>query len=82
MLFISTDEGSSFQRQSISFTPDTLIFHPKEEDKLLAYCKEGRVGITAGAWNKQADSVAERANKKTAAMLHQQDMSAVSAAMH
>lgn len=44
MLFISTDEGSSFQRQSIDFTPDTLIFHPKEEDKLLAYCKEGRVG--------------------------------------
>ncbi|XP_067436435.1 VPS10 domain-containing receptor SorCS2 isoform X3 [Thunnus thynnus] len=43
MLFISTDEGSSFQRQSISFTPDTLIFHPKEEDKLLAYCKEGRL---------------------------------------
>lgn len=46
MLFVSTDEGSSFQRQSISFTPDTLVFHPKEEDKLLAYCKEGRVGIT------------------------------------
>ncbi|XP_029310365.1 VPS10 domain-containing receptor SorCS2 isoform X5 [Cottoperca gobio] len=43
MIFISTDEGSSFQRQSISFTPDTLIFHPKEEDKLLAYCKEGRL---------------------------------------
>uniref|UniRef100_A0A7N8YJR4 VPS10 domain-containing receptor SorCS2 n=1 Tax=Mastacembelus armatus TaxID=205130 RepID=A0A7N8YJR4_9TELE len=42
MLFISTDEGSSFQRQSITFIPDTLIFHPKEEDKLLAYCKEGR----------------------------------------
>ncbi|KAM3591251.1 uncharacterized protein V6R79_025534 [Siganus canaliculatus] len=43
MLFISTDEGSSFQRQSIAFTPDTLVFHPKEEDKILAYCKEGRL---------------------------------------
>ncbi|KAG8006310.1 VPS10 domain-containing receptor SorCS2, partial [Nibea albiflora] len=43
MLFISTDEGSSFQRQPISFTPETLVFHPKEEDKLLAYCKEGRL---------------------------------------
>ncbi|XP_077961906.1 VPS10 domain-containing receptor SorCS2 isoform X7 [Gasterosteus aculeatus] len=43
MLFISTDEGLSFQRLSISFTPDTLIFHPKEEDKLLAYCKAGRL---------------------------------------
>uniref|UniRef100_A0A4W6DHB7 VPS10 domain-containing receptor SorCS2 n=1 Tax=Lates calcarifer TaxID=8187 RepID=A0A4W6DHB7_LATCA len=37
MLFISTDEGSSFQRQSIAFTPDTLVFHPKEEDKLLVF---------------------------------------------
>lgn len=45
MLFISTDEGSSFQRQSIAFTPETLVFHPKEEDKLLAYCKEGRVSV-------------------------------------
>ncbi|TMS02264.1 VPS10 domain-containing receptor SorCS2, partial [Larimichthys crocea] len=43
MLFISTDEGSSFQRQPISFTPETLVFHPKEEDKLLAYCKDGRL---------------------------------------
>uniref|UniRef100_A0A8C4I610 VPS10 domain-containing receptor SorCS2 n=1 Tax=Dicentrarchus labrax TaxID=13489 RepID=A0A8C4I610_DICLA len=47
MLFISTDEGSSFQRQSISFTPDTIVFHPKEEDKLLAYCKEGRLFASA-----------------------------------
>lgn len=44
MLFISTDEGSSFQRQPVSFTPDTLMFHPKDEDKLLAYCREGQVG--------------------------------------
>lgn len=46
MLFISTDEGSSFQRESIYFTPEMLIFHPKEEDKLLAYCKDGRVSFT------------------------------------
>uniref|UniRef100_A0A3P9JGG2 VPS10 domain-containing receptor SorCS2 n=1 Tax=Oryzias latipes TaxID=8090 RepID=A0A3P9JGG2_ORYLA len=43
MLFISTDEGSSFQRQVIDFTPETLLFHPKDEDKVLAYCKEGRL---------------------------------------
>ncbi|XP_077598287.1 VPS10 domain-containing receptor SorCS2 isoform X3 [Stigmatopora nigra] len=43
MLFISTDEGTSFQRQTVFFTPDTLIFHPKEEDKILAYCKDGRL---------------------------------------
>ncbi|KAK0139771.1 VPS10 domain-containing receptor SorCS2 [Merluccius polli] len=46
MLFISADEGSSFQRQAVSFTPDTLLFHPKEEDKLLAYCKEGRLYVS------------------------------------
>uniref|UniRef100_A0A3B5L4U6 VPS10 domain-containing receptor SorCS2 n=1 Tax=Xiphophorus couchianus TaxID=32473 RepID=A0A3B5L4U6_9TELE len=43
MLFISTDEGSSFQRQAVAFTPESVIFHPKEEDKLLAYCKDGRL---------------------------------------
>ncbi|XP_061769803.1 VPS10 domain-containing receptor SorCS2 isoform X4 [Nerophis ophidion] len=47
MLFISTDEGSSFQRQTIFFTPDSLVFHPKEEDKLLAYCKDGRLFASA-----------------------------------
>ncbi|CAL8377286.1 unnamed protein product, partial [Gadus morhua 'NCC'] len=46
MLFISADEGSSFQRQPVSFTPDMLLFHPKEEDKLLAYCKEGRLYVS------------------------------------
>uniref|UniRef100_A0A672PNV8 Sortilin related VPS10 domain containing receptor 2 n=1 Tax=Sinocyclocheilus grahami TaxID=75366 RepID=A0A672PNV8_SINGR len=43
MLFISTDEGSSFQRQPVSFTVDTLLFHPSVEDKLLAYSKEAKV---------------------------------------
>lgn len=44
VLFISRDEGSSFQRQSLSFSPDTLMFHPQDQDKLLAYCRDGRVG--------------------------------------
>lgn len=66
MLFISTDEGSSFQRQSVSFTPDTLIFHPKEEDKLLAYCKDGRVGITMVQKHENKYKY-----KKTAVMLRQ-----------
>uniref|UniRef100_A0AAR2LUC1 VPS10 domain-containing receptor SorCS2 n=1 Tax=Pygocentrus nattereri TaxID=42514 RepID=A0AAR2LUC1_PYGNA len=43
MLFISTDEGASFQRQPLSFTLETLLFHPTEEDKLLAYSKEAKV---------------------------------------
>ncbi|XP_036407061.1 VPS10 domain-containing receptor SorCS2 isoform X1 [Megalops cyprinoides] len=46
MLFISTDEGASFQRQPLSFTVETLLFHPKEEDKLLAYSKERKLYVS------------------------------------
>uniref|UniRef100_A0A6Q2ZN89 VPS10 domain-containing receptor SorCS2 n=1 Tax=Esox lucius TaxID=8010 RepID=A0A6Q2ZN89_ESOLU len=46
MLFISTNEGSSFQRQPLSFTAETLLFHPKEEDKALAYSKEGKLYVS------------------------------------
>ncbi|XP_068535929.1 VPS10 domain-containing receptor SorCS2 isoform X1 [Anas acuta] len=42
-LFISTDEGATFQKQPITFFVETLLFHPKEEDKVLAYTKEGKV---------------------------------------
>ncbi|XP_066537027.1 VPS10 domain-containing receptor SorCS2 [Hoplias malabaricus] len=46
MLFISTDEGASFQRQPLSFTVETLLFHPSEEDKLLAYSKEAKLYVS------------------------------------
>uniref|UniRef100_A0AAR2JPT4 VPS10 domain-containing receptor SorCS2 n=1 Tax=Pygocentrus nattereri TaxID=42514 RepID=A0AAR2JPT4_PYGNA len=46
MLFISTDEGASFQRQPLSFTLETLLFHPTEEDKLLAYSKEAKLYVS------------------------------------
>uniref|UniRef100_A0A8C6NGF2 VPS10 domain-containing receptor SorCS2 n=1 Tax=Melopsittacus undulatus TaxID=13146 RepID=A0A8C6NGF2_MELUD len=42
-LFISTDEGASFQKQPITFFVETLLFHPKEEDKVLAYTKDSKV---------------------------------------
>ncbi|XP_044298787.1 VPS10 domain-containing receptor SorCS2 isoform X2 [Varanus komodoensis] len=42
-LFISTDEAATFQKQPISFFVEMLIFHPKQEDKLLAYTKEGQL---------------------------------------
>ncbi|KAJ7338323.1 hypothetical protein JRQ81_011292, partial [Phrynocephalus forsythii] len=41
-LFISTDEGATFQKQPINFFVETLVFHPKQEDKVLAYSKEGQ----------------------------------------
>ncbi|NXB44422.1 SORC2 protein, partial [Leucopsar rothschildi] len=44
-LFISTDEGATFQKQPIAFFVETLLFHPKEEDKVLAYTKEGKVRL-------------------------------------
>lgn len=50
-LFLSTDEGATFQKQLIPFSVETLIFHPKEEDKVLAYTKEGKVNRGgAGVW--------------------------------
>lgn len=59
-LFVSTDEGATFQKQLVPFSVETLIFHPQEEDKALAYTKEskvsGRQGCGAGSpglgrWN-------------------------------
>lgn len=50
-LFLSTDEGATFQKQLIPFSVETLIFHPKEEDKVLAYTKENKVRSPgAGVW--------------------------------
>ncbi|XP_029447509.1 VPS10 domain-containing receptor SorCS2 isoform X2 [Rhinatrema bivittatum] len=45
-LFTSTDEGATFQKQSITFSVETLVFHPKEEDKLLAYSKDFKLYVS------------------------------------
>lgn len=42
-MFLSVDEATTFQKQFIPFTLETLIFHPKDEDKLLAYTKDSKV---------------------------------------
>ena len=42
-LFLSTDEGATFQKQVIPFSVETFIFHPRVEDKVLAYTREGKV---------------------------------------
>lgn len=52
MFFISTDEGSSFQRQPASFSVETLLFHPSEEDKLLAYSKEAKLYVSTDLGHK------------------------------
>uniref|UniRef100_A0A8C6EUG5 VPS10 domain-containing receptor SorCS2 n=1 Tax=Marmota marmota marmota TaxID=9994 RepID=A0A8C6EUG5_MARMA len=46
-LFLSTDEGATFQKQPITFLVETLIFHPKEEDKVLAYTKENKLYVSS-----------------------------------
>uniref|UniRef100_A0A8I3N981 VPS10 domain-containing receptor SorCS2 n=1 Tax=Canis lupus familiaris TaxID=9615 RepID=A0A8I3N981_CANLF len=46
-LFLSTDEGATFQKQLIPFSVETLIFHPKEEDKVLAYTKENKLYVSS-----------------------------------
>lgn len=42
-LFLSTDEGTTFQKYPVPFLVETLLFHPKEEDKVLAYTKDSKV---------------------------------------
>uniref|UniRef100_A0A667FP49 VPS10 domain-containing protein n=1 Tax=Lynx canadensis TaxID=61383 RepID=A0A667FP49_LYNCA len=46
-LFLSTDEGATFQKQLVPFSVETLIFHPKEEDKVLAYSKESTLYVSS-----------------------------------
>uniref|UniRef100_A0A8C2P1D2 VPS10 domain-containing receptor SorCS2 n=1 Tax=Capra hircus TaxID=9925 RepID=A0A8C2P1D2_CAPHI len=48
-LFLSADEGATFQKQVVPFSVETLIFHPREEDKLLllAYTKEGKLYVSS-----------------------------------
>ncbi|XP_035874382.1 VPS10 domain-containing receptor SorCS2 [Phyllostomus discolor] len=45
-LFLSTDEGSSFRKQVIPFSAEKLIFHPKEEDKVLVTTKDSKLYVT------------------------------------
>ncbi|XP_050804091.1 VPS10 domain-containing receptor SorCS2 [Gopherus flavomarginatus] len=45
-LFMSIDEGATFQKQPITFFVETLVFHPKDEDKVIAYTKEGKLYVS------------------------------------
>lgn len=42
-LLLSTDEGASFLTQPVPFAVDSLLFHPKAEDKVLACSKDSKV---------------------------------------
>ncbi|KAM7158173.1 VPS10 domain-containing receptor SorCS2 [Molossus nigricans] len=45
-MFLSVDEATTFQKQFIPFILEALIFHPKDEDKLLAYAKDGKLYVS------------------------------------
>ncbi|CAH2299744.1 VPS10 domain-containing receptor 2 [Pelobates cultripes] len=51
-LFTSNDEGATFQKHLITFSVEMLIFHPKEEDKLLAYCKDAKLYVSVNLGKK------------------------------
>ncbi|XP_072112009.1 VPS10 domain-containing receptor SorCS2 isoform X2 [Mobula birostris] len=62
-LFLSTDEGANFQKQQIFFSVETLVFHPKEQDKLLVYSKEGRLYFSVDL-GKKWELLQERVTKE------------------
>ncbi|KAM4706940.1 VPS10 domain-containing receptor SorCS2 isoform 2-T2 [Discoglossus pictus] len=53
-LFTSSDEGATFQKHVITFSVETLIFHPKQEDKVLAFSKDAKLFVSVDlgkTWN-------------------------------
>ena len=43
-LLISSDEGASYQKYRLSFYILSLLFHPEQEDWILAYSHDQKVG--------------------------------------
>ncbi|XP_071982233.1 VPS10 domain-containing receptor SorCS2 isoform X2 [Engystomops pustulosus] len=62
-LFTSSDEGATFQKYVITFSVETLIFHPKEEDKLLAYSRDAKLYVSVNL-GKQWDLLQEQVTKE------------------
>lgn len=46
-LLISTDEGATYQKYRLNFYIHSLLFHPKQEDWILAYSQDQKVRIVA-----------------------------------
>lgn len=42
-LLISLDEGASYQKHSLTFDILSLLFHPEQEDWILAYSHDQKV---------------------------------------
>nr|XP_060497042.1 VPS10 domain-containing receptor SorCS1 [Panthera onca] len=44
-LLISSDEGATYQKYRLNFYIQSLLFHPKQEDWILAYSQDQKVSI-------------------------------------
>lgn len=42
-LLISSDEGATYQKYRLNFYIQSLLFHPKQEDWVLAYSQDQKV---------------------------------------
>lgn len=47
-LLISSDEGATFQKYRLNFYILSLLFHPEQEDWILAYSHDQKVREQAG----------------------------------
>lgn len=46
-LLISSDEGATYQKYRLNFYIHSLLFHPKQEDWILAYSQDQKVRVMA-----------------------------------
>lgn len=44
-LLISSDEGATYQKYRLNFYIHSMLFHPKQEDWILAYSQDQKVRI-------------------------------------
>lgn len=60
-LLISLDEGASYQKYSLAFDILSLLFHPEQEDWILAYSHDQKV-----MYSVTAKYVTEKKKKRSA----------------
>lgn len=44
-LLISSDEGATYQKYRLNFYIHSMLFHPKQEDWILAYSQDQKVSM-------------------------------------
>uniref|UniRef100_A0ACB8FAC7 VPS10 domain-containing receptor SorCS1 n=1 Tax=Sphaerodactylus townsendi TaxID=933632 RepID=A0ACB8FAC7_9SAUR len=44
-LLISSDEGATYQKYRLNFYIHSMLFHPKQEDWILAYSQDQKLRI-------------------------------------